>query len=203
MPRVNRVTKCRKSPGKCSKCGETIRKDEPYVWWAFMVGGRGGPKIVRCGKAECQPKRSELTRSAYYSALYDIQDTHTFDALNADDLQSQRDEAVEALNGLKDETQEKFDNMPSGLQEGDTGQQLQERVDALESAVSELEGIDISAFDTEQPEKPEKPEKGESTDDFNTRVSAWEQENEEWQQNEASHYDAIQEELAGVLSNIS
>ena len=47
-----------------------------------------------------------------------------------------------------DECQESLDNMPEGLQEGDTGQMLQERIEACESAQSELESMDLD-FESE------------------------------------------------------
>lgn len=39
--------------------------------------------------------------------------------------------------------------MPEGLQEGDIGQKLQERIDNLETAIDELYNIDIEALKSE------------------------------------------------------
>lgn len=141
MPRVNNVNACRISPGKCSKCGTLIEKGQPYRWWKFMRGG----KFIRCNSAKCLPRPSDLTRSDFWKAIYSIQEEELF--TNSEEFESDRDTAVSDLQNIRDETQEKLDNMPQGLQEGDTGQLLQERIDALESAIETLEGTDLEIAD--------------------------------------------------------
>jgi hypothetical protein len=142
MPRVNSVDKCRKSPGQCFKCGTTIEAGQPYKFWAFMVGGRGGPKIIRCGKPECHPKASDLTRSEFWGAIYRLQE-EGFSGATLEDLQSERDDMAERVREVGNEQQDKLDNMPDGLRDGDTGNTLQERIDACEEIAGELEGVDI------------------------------------------------------------
>ena len=46
---------------------------------------------------------------------------------------------AEALRELGSEQQEKYDNMPEGLQQGDTGQMLEERASNCESWADEIE----------------------------------------------------------------
>ena len=149
MPRVNRVTKARKSQGKCSKCGCEIKAGDPYLYWAFMLGGRGGPKIKRCAKPECAPKPKDLTRSEFWQALYGLQE-EKWEADTIEDLESIKDDVVNQLQELLDSTQEKFDNMPEGLQQGDSGNTLQERIDAVQGAIDELENVDISFEEPEE-----------------------------------------------------
>ena len=43
------------------------------------------------------------------------------------------------VQAILDEEQEKFDNMPEGLQGGSKGDELQEKIDSLQSAVDALE----------------------------------------------------------------
>ena len=43
---------------------------------------------------------------------------------------------------LRDTCQESFDNIPEQLQEGDSGQILQERIENLDDVISNLENID-------------------------------------------------------------
>jgi hypothetical protein len=136
MPRVNTVAKARKSPGTCSKCGSVIAKGAAYLWWKFMRGA----KYVRC--ENCRPSRSDLTRSDYYSTVYAIQDA-AIEGDSPEDLESARDSIVSDLENLRDETQGKLDNMPQGLQDGDTGQLLSSRVESLESVIDELNGLDF------------------------------------------------------------
>jgi hypothetical protein len=68
------------------------------------------------------------------------------------ELESSRSDAVSEVTNLRDETQSKLDNMPEGLQQGDTGQLLQERIEALDEVISNLEGVDVSF---EEPDKEE------------------------------------------------
>lgn len=178
MPRVNRVEHARKSPGNCGKCGCVIQAGAPYVWWKFRYGG----KRVRCGQAACAPKPADLTQSEFLSTLYDIQET-TFPADTIEDLESAKDEVVSRLEELRDQQEEKRSNMPDSLQESDTGNMLQERYDAIDSAISDIESVDITDLD------PEDKDEGETDEDFATR--------------QQEHRDEIAAELAGVLEGIS
>lgn len=183
MPRVNKVAKCRKSPGNCGKCGTRIETGQPYIYWAFMVGGRGGPKLIRCGKDQCRPKPSELTQSEFQGALLSLQESTEFDATNAADIEAQRDDVRDELQNLLDETQEKFNNLPEGLQNGQPGELQQGRIDALETGIQELEGVDIQEFDEEEPESDKKKEK--------------------WVEDRDAHYSQINQELKDALEAIS
>lgn len=61
-------------------------------------------------------------------------------------LEALRLEIKEELEAVMDEEQEAFDNLPESLQESERGQQMQEYVDALESAVDDLEEIDLDSI---------------------------------------------------------
>ena len=185
MPKVYSVKKCRKSPGQCGKCGTKIEKGKPYVFWAFMVGGKGGPNHIRCGQAACYPKPSDLTQSEFWSGVYSLQETG-FSGDTIEDLESSRDGVVSELQSIKDELENRLGNMPDGLQQGSTGELLQERIDALDSVISELESADIS-FD--EPEKEEE----ESDEEFENRKT------EELE----SRCEEIRTELEGILEGIS
>ena len=74
MTRAHFVKKARKDHPE----GD-IKKGDSYWWWAFMVGGRGGPKHY----SKTQPKASQLTQSEYLGSIADIQDE--LNALGADD----------------------------------------------------------------------------------------------------------------------
>jgi hypothetical protein len=121
-----------------------VEKGQTYYTWSFRFGGTH--------ISLTPPKASQLTQSAFKSTLCDIEER--IGAIDGDDpgaLQSERDEIVSDLESLRDETQGSLDNMPEGLQQGDTGQ-LQERIDALEGAISEFEGVDL---DYEEPDDEE------------------------------------------------
>lgn len=52
---------------------------------------------------------------------------------------SELEELAGRLSDLRDAEQEKFDNLPEGLQGSDRGEKLQEGIDTLTGAVDELE----------------------------------------------------------------
>ncbi len=132
MPRVTFVKSARKD-------NPVAKKGESYYWWAFMQGGRGGPKRY----SKDRPKQSQLTQSEFWGAVFSLQEQHE-QTPNFEDIESEIEEIKSELENIKDETQGKFDNMPQGLQDGDSGQLLQERVDALEGVIGELDSVDTS-----------------------------------------------------------
>jgi len=130
MPRVTHVKKAKKDNPVC-KAGES------YYWWAFRYGGKR--------YSLTPPKPSQLTNSPYFSGvralIEQIEDTTMSEP---GDLEILRDEIVGEITGLGEQAQESLDNIePEGLKEGPTGQMLQERVEACESAASELESMDM------------------------------------------------------------
>lgn len=138
--------------------GDTIliAKGEPYYWWAFQYGGKHFSKIA--------PKPSQLTQSNYLGQLYTIQESiDEISAEGVEDLEGALDAIKSDLESLKEETEGSLENMPESLQSSPTGELLQERIDALDNAISELEGIDL---DYEEPDTDEiKQEILDETDD--------------------------------------
>lgn len=140
------VNKCRQSPGKCGCCGTKIKVGDAYRWWKFRYSG----KFVRCLLEKCAPKPSQLISNPFQSALAGISegiDEAMGQARSAVDptivISAIRD-AAEELRNLGSEQQEKFDNLPMGFQQGDTGQLLENRANECEDKASTIE----SAADT-------------------------------------------------------
>jgi predicted RNA-binding Zn-ribbon protein involved in translation (DUF1610 family) len=157
MPRVTKVHKTRKDQGTCPKCGAPIAIGAAYVWWQFKNCGRS----IRCNKTECYPKPSELTRSEFLSTVLGLQESsfqHS-DNVTMEDIETERDDVQSALEDLASELQEKHDNMPEGLQEGDTGQLLQERADSVQEAADALESVDCTYDNEEEMTDEQKQEK--------------------------------------------
>lgn len=50
-------------------------------------------------------------------------------------------EGLEIMSAIKDQEEEKFDNLPEGIQESERGEQFQENIDNLDSAISDIEGV--------------------------------------------------------------
>lgn len=129
MPRVQHVKSARKDNPVCKKGGS-------YYWWKFRYGGKRYSLTY--------PKASQLTQSAYYSALYDLQEqVENAAPENADDFEALRDEIAAGVREQGEQCTESRDNMPEGLQDAPTGELLQERADACESAADEIESMDV------------------------------------------------------------
>lgn len=118
----------------CNKCKCTINPGDFYFKITEMYSN---PKY-RC--QNCKPQRSELTNSEYLSWLYDLQDNLT----ERYDLQEEfsKDEIIQELENQKDELESRFDNIPEQLQYAPAGETIQNRIDSLDSAISELEALD-------------------------------------------------------------
>ena len=175
MPRVTFVKSARKD-NTCVKQGES------YYWWKFRFGGKRMSKT--------RPRQSQLTQSAYFGTLYGLMESIEDTEIEAGEESSVTDLAVDIvgqLEELRDETQESRDNMPEALQDAPTGELLQERVDALESAISEIESIEdpdqwqevrdqTIAYDEWQEREPKREDFEEGDDgqlSFDADFEAW------------------------------
>lgn len=170
-----------------------IKKGQSYYWWKFR---RGGKRF-----SLTQPKPQQLTQSAFYSTLYDIGDM--IGELEGDDsLQSTIPDVISALEELRDETQGSLDNMPDSLQQGPTGELLQERIDGLESAISTLKDIDLSDFDREEFDREDvenEREDDESEEDYEARMREAEEEHKAEQDRlEQEHWEGCLQEAQDV-----
>lgn len=129
MPRVNRVKKCRKAQGECGACGRKIEVGDGYLFWEFRYGG----KRVRC--LDCPPRRQDLTQSAFWATVYDIEDQLGDLSDDPNDL----DDIVCAIQELSSECQDALDAVPEQLQESHL---LQERIDETDAWMNEVEAVD-------------------------------------------------------------
>lgn len=167
MPRVHRVNKARKAYKEAG-----IKKGDTYYWWEFRYGGKH--------RSLTPPRPSQLTSNGALSSLYAAQETGqdlicdfknelesetgaenkpwTLEELKGkvDELVSIRDNVTSDAESARDEINDSLENMPEQLRESsDTGQQLQERYDAAEDWINELEGFscDESDLDEDDPEQ--------------------------------------------------
>jgi hypothetical protein len=109
-----------------------IKKGDMYYYCAMKTGPRSS-KVMR----QLTPfKPWQTTTSAFFAALWQWEDE--FQRMEGlDDVE----EMLIQLRDIGEEEQQKFDNMPEGLQMGDTGQMLEERATACETAADEIESI--------------------------------------------------------------
>lgn len=158
MPKVHYVKARKDYPQSGVQKGDMC-----YVWEL-----KTGPTTSRAYRQKTPPKRSQLTTSEYLGTLYDIEDRIA--ALTSPVDESERDDIVQALRDLAQEQDDKYENMPDGLKEGSTGQLLEERRDACNTAADELESIDMS-FDEDEPEADDEKEAWqEKKDEFDEDV---------------------------------
>lgn len=193
MARIERINKARKEQ-KCSKCGEVIAVGMPYL---KATPYRQRP-IIRCTK--CGLKSYETSGSEYVKECGAIVEDWRE---NYDLNESTADEIASALEELRDQQQDSLDNMPENLQQGDTGQMLQERIDSLECTIDELNNISWEDCESEAEGEVES-EMGEYDPDAEDKQ--WESE-EEYQEEFDSQKQELTEEKYGdaideALSNI-
>ena len=158
MPRVHFVQKARKD-------NPAVKAGESYYWWKFRYGGKR--------YSATRPRQSQLTQSPYFGTVYslmeEIEDTSVMDE---GDLESLRDSIQSQIEDLGQEAQDSLDNMPDSLQYSPTGELLQERVDACETASDEISSIDIEFdFDEDEPQ----PEDYDDEVEFNDEQNEWEE----------------------------
>ena len=119
----------------------TARKDYPEhdikagdQYWFVQL--KTGPRSSRTLRQKTPFRRSQLTTSEYLQQLYDWEDSKSA-MTSMDDAQQYADD----IRALGEEQGEKFDNMPDGLQQSDTGQTLESRRDGCEDAAQEIEEV--------------------------------------------------------------
>jgi len=140
MPRVNHVKKCRKDQGACGRCGAPLPVGSAYRYWEFRYGGRH----VRCMKAECNPRASELTQSKLsevYAAQEDgEQNIHDWDGVDIEDLKGYLSEAAERIREVGQEYQDAADAINETAEGSPIAEENEERASELESWAEELDG---------------------------------------------------------------
>ncbi len=138
----------------CGNCGAGIDKGEEYFRFKPT---RFSPVKIRC--TLCKPRRSEMTQSEFLAAIYDIEDQ--IEALTIDDMDDP-EAAIESIKSdleiLRDETDDKLNNMPDSLISSPTGELLQSRVDSVQEMLDELDNLDIDFEDLDPDELSEKKE---------------------------------------------
>lgn len=123
--------KCRKQI-TCSKCGEPIKVSEEYL--------KGTPfhRKPICRHLKCGLRSWELSNSDFVQTCGSLQDDWQSNYGIGEDTIS---DITSELEELRDNCQDSLDNMPESLQDSETGEMLQERIDNVESVISELENV--------------------------------------------------------------
>lgn len=113
-----------------------IKAGEMYYTWRMR---QGNGSVKRMSKTP--PKPSQLTLSDWASPYRAF--AEEIEELELDDnLYSELQRIAGEIRSLGEEQQAKLDNMPEGLQQGDTGQLLQSRAEACEEWADAIEALD-------------------------------------------------------------
>lgn len=143
-----------------AKDNAVVKKGESYWWWAFRFGGKHLSKE--------QPKPSQLTQSAYTSGVLALGEMIDDYPLNeAGDLEMLRDDVDTQLDEIKSTVEDSLSNMPEGLQQGETGSMMQERIDACDSAQSDVQSLDTE-FTSELVDSDDPPTEDELAEELQT-----------------------------------
>lgn len=126
-----------------------IKAGEEY-WYVRLKLQRGG--LVKRSKTPFT--QSQLTTSPFKGGWYSMQEAWENSAKDADDMRA----AAETIRELGEEARGSFDNMPEGLQQGDTGQTLEQRADGCEEKADELDALADELEGLEEPTEPQYPE---------------------------------------------
>ena len=132
MGKVKAIQKSRKE-FRCSKCGQTIPVGSRYYKGELNFSR----PIIRC--TNCGLKHYEVTTSDYVRTVGAIVEDWPEDYAVEDGVW---ESIAEALEELKGDLEERLENIPEQLQEAEAGALLQERIDALESVISNLTDYD-------------------------------------------------------------
>ena len=141
MARLFTVKKARKAQGPCRKCGEPIEAGTAYKYADKRLSGHGFASTRYKWHEGCPVRQSELMSgfAGEIQAIVESVEEEMASSTCTSDLQTALECGASAIQDLASETREKFDNMPEGFQQGDTGQLLESRADALDEWGSELE----------------------------------------------------------------
>lgn len=129
----------------CGKCGKEVKPGDTYKRGILNFSH----DKIRC--MECGLQYYEVTTSDYIYRIGEFVHHWTENYGSSSDMV---DDTVSELESLRDELEERLDNIPEPLQEGNSACILQERIEQLESVVADLENLEIPEGDIESEEIP-------------------------------------------------
>lgn len=112
-----------------------IKKGESYYWWCFFR--------QRKQMSKTRPKPSQVTPNETISSVLAL--VEDLEGCEESWSEDDRDELVNQLESIRDEEQEKFDNLPEGFQQGQTGMDIEDRISTIDQWIDDLGSIDFEA----------------------------------------------------------
>jgi hypothetical protein len=147
MPKINYVKKARKpnsvvTQDDINRANSGEEGAASYYWWAMKTAYSSVKRL-----SKTKPRPSQTTLSDFYSAVYGLQEEVEDAEIGFDDCESFAQDIAERIREIGGECREKFDNLPEGFQQGSSGELLEERAEACESAADEIEGVTVPCED--------------------------------------------------------
>jgi len=192
MPRVSTKKKNKVGEGyRCDGCAELIVAGQQYYEWSFRYGGTHRQHIDHGS-----PKQSQLTQSKMSGAYAAVESAAEAiaSADNVEDIKSALEECATEIESVAEEYQDAIDSMPENLQQGGPAQEMQEKIEGLQSFAEELNSAasDLEDFDEEEPVR-----EGCNTDE------EFEREQSEWQEKFDDHLEQQRTAADEALGNLS
>lgn len=167
MPRVYLKTKsARGKVYDCRACGEPITEGQQFYQWSRRFGRSGMTyfKHAACGRprpTELSSRKTAALEEAVNDASPTIdqwapampEDVADEGAHDTSDLKEALEAIADTAEEIGQEYQDGFDNMPEGLNQGDTAMAMEDVAQRLDEWVSELRDWEP---DEEMPEYPER-----------------------------------------------
>lgn len=150
MPRVHHRKARKDYPN------QGIAKGDMYYTAKIKTGPASGYTI----RSKTPLKPSQLSRSPFKSGWMAMNEAWDESSKDGEAIRA----AAEAIRELGEEAGNSFDNMPEGLQQGETGQMLETRRDESESKADELDQLADEYDELEEPTEPDEVEEPDDPD---------------------------------------
>lgn len=198
----------------CRKCAEPIVAGQQYYEWKHRHA-----EPSRQHHSHGAPRQSELCTgkmSGVYAAIEGVEDVIAA-GRTADDPSGLADaltNAAEEVRQVKEEYEEGLSNMPDSLQSSSTGEQIQEKIDALEEFADALDNAATDSEIVDWDMDTERPEPGAEHDsdcaaeqdepgDCDCGYDELEAQRDEWETEQVEKIEAAFEHAENVLGELS
>lgn len=132
MPKVKKV-KARKDYPQFG-----IKKGDEHYTWSLILG----PRTSRTFRQIKPPRPSQLTTSEFLGRMGDLEaDFGEFTFDHDDAAEEFLRGAIEELESIAENEDEKYENLPENFQYGEAGQRMEERAEAARSWAQEIETL--------------------------------------------------------------
>lgn len=141
MSKIQLITKSRKEY-VCGRCHSVIPAGSSYYKGELNFS----KPVIRCTK--CKLESWEVTTSDYIKSVGEIVYYWQENYPITEEFDS-HEGILSELEDIRDDIEERFSNIPESLQDAEIGEILQDRIDQLDEAISDLESINIEDIEND------------------------------------------------------